>query len=147
MGRGLLGCFTLGIMTFWMNLAACGLLMAFLLVCCTAVCCRASVRCRGFPAWVRLVLLLGMCRIGEATNPGPLQQQFTLGTFNPSGLNGKAPFIVSQLPMGNIWAVSETHLSSRALSSFRSSMRFANGPYRYCIGGHPVPSQNHRMFQ
>ena len=85
-----------------------------------------------------------MCRLGEALNPGPAD--FVLGTFNPSGLKGKAPYIVSQLAHGDIWAVTETHLCDQSLRAFRASMHFAQGPYRYCIAGHPVPSQHNRMF-
>ena len=71
-----------------------------------AVCRVTSVGC---PFRVpRLVLLLLMCRLGEAKNPGPAD--FILGTFNPSGLKGKAPYIVSQLAHGDIWAISVTNL-------------------------------------
>ena len=38
---------------------------------------------------------------------------FTLGAFNPSGLKGKGPYIVSQLD-GDLWAISETHLCSQS---------------------------------
>lgn len=89
-----------------------------------------------------------MCRVGEAANPGPRPEpsDFVLGAFNPSGLNGKAPLIVSQLTQGDIWAVSETHLCRQNLHKFKSSMHFAEGHYRYCVGGHPVPIQSNRMF-
>ena len=97
---------------------------------------------------MQIFWLLHLCRIGEATNPGPKADpsNFVLGAFNPSGLNGKAPFIVSQLAHGDLWAVSETHLCHQTLQKFRSSMHFAEGPYRYCVGGHPVPSSSNRMF-
>ena len=99
-------------------------------------------------SWANLVLLLMMCRIGEATNPGPAHahSSFALGAFNPSGLNGKAPYIVSHLTHGDIWAVSETHLCTRSLQMFRTGLHFAESPYKYCVGGHPVPSQSNRMF-
>ena len=107
-----------------------------------AVCQVTSVGC---PFHVpRLVLLLLMGRLGEAKNPGPAD--FILGTFNPSGLKGKAPYIVSQLAHGDIWAVTETHLCDQSLHAFRASMHFAQGPYQYCIAGHPVPSQHNRVF-
>ena len=87
-----------------------------------------------------------MCRVGEAANPGPCSPSFVLGVFNPSGLKGKAPYIVSQLAYGDIWAVSETHLCSQSMASFRSSLHFAQGPYRFCVGGHPVPLPDDRTF-
>ena len=62
------------------------------------------------------------------------------------GLKGKAPYIVSQLAYGDIWAVSETHLCAQSMQTFRSGLHFAESPYRYCVGGHPVPAQNNCMF-
>lgn len=103
----------------------------------------ASLRCPF--RWPSLFCLVVLCRVGEAANPGP-EQHFVLGAFNPSGLPGKAPFIVSQLAQGDIWAISETHLSAQAMNTFRSSLHFAAAPYRYCVGGHPVPAQSNRMF-
>ena len=88
--------------------------------------------------------MLLMCRLGEALNPGP--KDFVLGTFNPSGLKGKATYIVSQLAHGDIWAVTETHLCDQSMRLFRSSLHFAQGPFRYCIGGHPVPAQHNRVY-
>ena len=98
--------------------------------------------------WANLVLLFTMCRIGKATNPGPehAQSNFAVGAFNPSGLKGKAPYIVSHLTHGDIWAVSETHLCTQSLQRFRTGLHFADSPYKYCVGGHPVPSQSNRMF-
>lgn len=90
------------------------------------------------------LLALACFRIGEAAHPGPQSDNFVLGIFNPSGLKGKAPFIVSQLAQGDIWAVSETHLCHHALLAFRSGIGFASGPYKYCLGGHPVPAQGNR---
>ena len=110
--------------------------------------CRLKSRTNLFGQWTLIVWMLLMCRIGEAINPGPRPDatDFVLGTFNPTGLNGKAPFIVSQLAHGDVWAITETHLSGSALQTFRSSMHFAEGPYRYCVGGHPVPDPKNRMF-
>ena len=96
------------------------------------------------PRWPYLLCFTLFCRVGEAANPGPNPQSFVLGAFNPSGLPGKGPYLVSQLPKGDIWAVSETHLCSQSMSSFRASMHFASSPYRYCVGGHPVPAQSSR---
>ena len=111
--------------------------------CVLAVCHSASVRCR--QSFVpRFVLMLLMCRLGEALNPGP--DNFVLGTFNPSGLKGKAPYVVSQLAHGDIWAVTETHLSDQSMNAFRASMQFARSAHRYCVPGFPVPAQSNRVF-
>ena len=110
----------------------------------TATCRTASLRCKPV-FWPYLLVFTTLCRIGEATNPGP-QSNFVLGAFNPSGLKGKAPYIVSQLLYGDIWAVSETHLCSQALHAFKTSLRFAKSPFGYCVGGYPVPSQQDRLF-
>ena len=110
----------------------------------TATCRTASIRCKQV-FWPYLLVFTTLCRIGEATNPGP-QSSFVLGAFNPSGLKGKAPYIVSQLSYGDIWAVSETHLCSQALHAFKTSLRFAKSPFGYCVGGCPVPSQQDRLF-
>ena len=93
--------------------------------------------------WTYL-LVLACFRVGEAANPGPDCHNFVLGAFNPSGLRDKAPYIVSHLAHGDIWAVSETHLCSQAILAFRSSIHFASGPFGYCVGGHPVPAQQNR---
>lgn len=110
-----------------------------------AVCRKTSQRCPRF-AWPYLLVLFLVCRVGEAANPGPSSSSFVLGAFNPSGLKGKAPFIVSHLAQGDIWAVSETHLCSQSMAAFRSSMHFAQGPFRFCVGGHPVPASSDRAF-
>ena len=54
------------------------------------------------------------------------------------GLNYKAQFLSSNLDHGDIWAVSETHLTTHAMQSFRSSLRFHNSKFTFCVGGHPV---------
>lgn len=79
---------------------------------------------------------------GEAHNPGPNSSAppvWTLGTFNPSGLNGKQQVINEHLSEGDLWAVTETHLSSRALHSFRGGLKTSQSPFSYCVGGHPAP--------
>ena len=96
--------------------------------------------------WPKLIAVAVLFRIDEASNPGPEDSNFVLGAFNPSGLKGKAPYIVSQLAQGDIWAVTETHLCSQSLSTFRSALHFAQSPFRYFVGGHPVPAQNNRVF-
>ena len=120
-----------------------GLLFQFCAACvgCLAVC--HLMPSKPNKRWAYL-LVLACLRIGEAANPGPNPDNFVLGAFNPSGLKGKAPFIVSQLAQGDIWAVSETHLCNQALVAFRSSMKFASSPFKFCLGGHPVPAQGNR---
>ena len=91
----------------------------------------------------RLALVL-LCFIhrGEAHNPGPIQSQppvWTLGTFNPSGLNGKQQVLTEFLSYGDLWAVTETHLSSRAMHSFKGGLKSSKSPFSYCVGGHPAP--------
>ena len=111
----------------------------------TAFCRPTTMRgCKQFK-WTQVLLLLLVCRVGEAMNPGP-NPTFSIGAFNPSGLKGKAPYIVSQLAQGDIWVVSETHLCRQTMQAFRSSLHFAQSQYRYCIGGYPVPSQSSRQF-
>ena len=110
-----------------------------------AVCHRASVRCTK-SLWPRLLVFAAVCRIGEASHPGPTSSNFVLGIFNPSGLPGKAPYIVSHLAHGDIWAISETHLCQQSMGQFKSSLHFAQSPFQYCVGGHPVPPQKNRMF-
>ena len=109
-----------------------------------AVCHLTSFGCPSSFVVPRFVLLILMCRVGEALNPGPAD--FVLGTFNPSGLKGKAPYVVSHLAHGDIWAVTETHLCDQSMKAFRASMHFAKGPHRYCVSGFPVPSQHNRVF-
>eukprot|EP00435_Cladocopium_sp_Y103_P007530 s1093_g2.t1 len=77
---------------------------------------------------------------GEASNPGPPEPDhgvFTIGAFNPSGLRNKAQFIHSEVPEGDIWAISETHFFGRDLQRFRAGLRFAKSRYRYCIVDQP----------
>ena len=110
-----------------------------------AFCCHASFRCRNV-LWPYFFVFTLLCRVGEATNPGPANSQFILGAFNPSGLKGKGPYIVSQLAEGDLWAISETHLCSQSLQAFRASLHFANSQFKYCVAGHPVPAQENRVF-
>ena len=108
------------------------------------MCQFASARCLG-SRWPYVAVLASLCRIGEACNPGP-DSDFVLGTFNPSGLRGKAPYVVSHLAFGDIWAITETHLCSNDVHAFRAGLHFASSPFPYCIGGHPVPAQSNRKF-
>lgn len=92
--------------------------------------------------WSILILVFG-CRLGEASNPGPHEDDsFVLGAFNPSGLPGKAPFVSAHLAHGDIWAVSETHLCQRGISDFKRGLHFAQSPYRYVVTGQHVPASS-----
>ena len=83
------------------------------------------------------MLILGLFRIGEASNPGPQvhfdDHLFHLGTFNPSGLRGKAQYIHAHLSHGDLWTISETHFFGKDLQSFRAGLRAANSKFRYCF--------------
>ena len=85
-----------------------------------AVRCTTSRRCtRGlWMPFAILIFLSDLMRIGEALNPGPeiaptAEDTFVLGTFNPSGLRNKLPYISSQLAYGDVWAISETHFTGQ----------------------------------
>ena len=90
------------------------------------------------------VILLCLIHSGEAFNPGPRDSTppvWTLGTFNPSGLNGKQQILAEHLAFGDVWAVTETHLSSRAAHSFRAGLKSNQNPFKYCVCGHPAPQR------
>ena len=80
-------------------------------------------------------------RFGEASHPGPARtdSDFCIGCFNPSGLTGKAQIINESLSFADLWAVSETHLSTRSLSMFRKSLRMSKSQFSHCVAGAPVP--------
>jgi hypothetical protein len=81
-------------------------------------------------------LILGMIRIGEASNPGPsahFDADFTVGTFNPSGLRFKENYFQSQLSYGDIWTVAETHFFGKDVSRFRASLKALKVPHKYCV--------------
>ena len=64
--------------------------------------------------------------MGEATNPGPSnfesEQLLTLGTFNPSGLAGKA---LSCLEVGaGVWGVAETQSTQSGFTQFQRDLHF-----------------------
>lgn len=87
------------------------------------------------PHWL-LMILLGLFRVGEASNPGPkshFDASFSLGAFNPSGLRNKAQFFTTHLSDGDIWAVSETHFYGRDVSKFRAGLRAADSQHTYYV--------------
>lgn len=90
--------------------------------------------------WLFAFFLLSFLHSGEAANPGPkFQSHWYLGTFNPSGLNGKQQVISEYLHYGDVWAIAETHLTSKAMFAFRKGLRISENPFKYIVGGHPVP--------
>ncbi len=98
---------------------------------------------------VRALALFALLHSGEALNPGPLENQhsskeraWSLGTFNPSGLCGKHQVIGSYLGDCDIWAVSETHLTSRGFASFKNGLK-GSSEFQYCVGGAHVPLRQH----
>ena len=109
--------------------------------------CSALTSC---PRFVKCLVLMALLHSGEAHNPGPMKQlsdpkirSWSLGTFNPSGLGGKHQVISSYLHDCDIWAVSETHLTSRAMQSFRKTLRSSKSDFQFCVGGTPVPLRPH----
>ena len=75
------------------------------------------------------ILLLSLCRIGEATNPGPYSDAMGdgvlhIGTCNPSGLAHKSQSFYD-LPLG-IYAVAETQLSQPSFQTFKRDLSFCS---------------------
>ena len=91
------------------------------------------------------LILVGLLHSGEAANPGPQDRNrfWTLGTFNPTGFNGKQQIISDHLGYGDIWSVAETHLSSGSMQAFKKGLRNVDSPFKFCIGGHPAPLRPH----
>ena len=83
-----------------------------------------------------LTVLLGIItlRFGEAAHPGPAP--FTLGALNATGLFGKQG-VIAQLPPG-LFAVSETHLTSRAVMDFNRGLYHAHSCFKL-LPGFPAP--------
>ena len=89
------------------------------------------------PAWYLLWISL-LCRLGEATTPGPV---WNLGVCNPAGLPGKA-HLLSQHDV-DVWLISETHLSSQGFRSFKRDLRLENSCLNWCVPGqHVRPRQS-----
>ena len=101
---------------------------------------RSTRSCQGrLVRWLVAWLCIMLLHTGEAANPGPETPSWYLGSFNPTGLNGKQQILNEHLSYGDIWAVSETHLSSRSMYSFKKGLRCSESPYKFCVGGHPSP--------
>ena len=85
-----------------------------------------------------ILLTQTLIRIGEAQNPGPVQQPgLTLGAINPTGLMRKATSF-SQLPSESnvIWGICETHLTAIGSRKFKSELKFANNNLILHHGAH-----------
>ena len=111
----------------------------------------STVACKyfvGSSRLLRLLMVMAFIHSGEAHNPGPTDvsrshnRSWSLGAFNPSGLCGKHQVIESYLGDCDIWAVSETHLTSRGFSSFRQNLKWSSN-FQFCVGGSPVPLRSH----
>ena len=94
-----------------------------------------------------IVALIAMCLMhsGEAANPGPIDSHptWTIGAFNPSGLNGKQKILSDHLGYGDIWSIAETHLSSSAMQAFKKGLQSGGSSFKYCIGGNPTALRPH----
>jgi hypothetical protein len=91
---------------------------------------------------VWLVLALSVCRIGEASHPGPDADSFVLGASNPTGLRCKATYVTEHMAHGDVWAFSETHLSSKDVVAFNAGLKFAQSPFQPLLGGFPASIGN-----
>ena len=112
---------------------------------------RGQVGVGHLSRWWTVLVGLTLLHRGEALNPGPCvsnqllhdrDRTWSMGTFNPSGLGGKQQVVSSYLNHGDLWAVSETHLTSQGMRSFQG-LKWSDSEFVYCVGGHPVPLRSH----
>lgn len=75
-----------------------------------------------------------LCRVGEATNPGP---PVSIGTFNSCGVIGKCD-LLADLPDG-VYGISETHVSSRGMPKLQHELH-CHVPGARIIHGPPLVS-------
>ena len=88
--------------------------------------------------WLTSFLFLGCVRYGEALHPGPqCSTEWSLGTFNPTGVTAKAD-LISRLS-GDVWGVTETHLSYEGFRKFRHGLSCNRAPFPYCVPGAHCP--------
>ena len=88
-----------------------------------------------------------LCRVGEASVPGPgalpasgtMDSVWQLAVCNPSGLGGKA-FAFVDSPH-DVVLLSETHLTAPGKRSFFGAVRASGSGFRM-ITGHPVPPRH-----
>lgn len=99
--------------------------------------------------WYLWLVCMFLFPIGEATNPGPCGSrgdEFSLGCCNTSGLVGKAHIFHQNMDHGDLWLASETHPSHTAMQRFRSGLAQVRSPFKFCVGGHPVPLRGDRTI-
>lgn len=105
--------------------------------------CRKTSRVTLLQSLVRICLVLGSCRVGEALNPGPCvnedRQTWSLGICNPTGLNSK----VDQCAFldGDVWLISESHLTEHGFHRFKKGMTNLQSKFKYFATGSPVKSR------
>ena len=84
------------------------------------------------------MIFLVLWRVGEANNPGPLDEEcWSMGTFNPSGVTSKAD-VIGQLG-GDFWGICETHLSAVGKRRFVHALRCQKSKWTNVITGAPCP--------
>ena len=88
--------------------------------------------------WIVLGLFTMLCRIGEASNPGPYEPQ--IGCINPNGILGKCN-IINQLPQSNatIWAISESHLTAPGKTKFQKELKAQKCNLQAQLGAEVAP--------
>ena len=86
-----------------------------------------------------------MCRIGEASLPGPTQGECFIGCLNPTGFLDKSQ-VLAQLLKGHhtVWAVSETHLSKPGMSKLNKQLKFHDTGLHAQMGA-PVPMRTNTV--
>ena len=102
--------------------------------------------CRG---WWLFFLYFLMCRIGEASHPGPnhdddkLYDGPLIGCINPTGILGKAQ-LIGDLPRGrhSIWAVSESHLTKPGRHRCQKELKFQGIPFSLQAGAPVAPKSS-----
>ena len=98
--------------------------------------------CAVFRRWFLLFALCNLLRVGEALHPGPaVATSWTLGIANPSGLNGKLDQVNHM--SGDVWILSETHLSQRGLTAFKKGLNMLGSTWKYAVPGAPCQPRQH----
>lgn len=95
--------------------------------------------------WILFVLLASFLRVGEAQNPGPIEE-LVIGSANPSGINGKVQSFLD-LPPG-IWSVAETQATQPVFDRFYRELRAFQAParsVRMCHGAFAPLRSNSRV--
>jgi len=81
--------------------------------------------------------LLACCRIGEARVPGP--SNWAVAVCNPAGLMHKGHLF--PLEEANVWLVSETHLTSSGVRTFKKTLQ-RELQEAWFVPGHPVSQRS-----